>query len=179
MCWHAWCVCVCVCVSVVFCILILLNQAPYLKFHKKIFTTNWSQIWVLFQDLIKYVLSFNTILTQFLEKWNKNYKKNKTKIVWKSNRTIQSMFKLGSYSVYPQCLRFRILYKGNFTMILYGYESRGNKITKAVACWGLGYWVVVKPFVYRQWQLRHATLIERVNNTASIWATHCRLFHKV
>ena len=68
---------VCVCVSV---FLILLNQPPYLKFHKKIFTTNWSQIWMLFQDLIKYVLSFNTILTQFLEKWNKNYKKTKQKL---------------------------------------------------------------------------------------------------
>ena len=71
----------CVCVFLLFFVfLILLNQPPYLKFHKKIFTTNWSQIWMLFQDLIKYVLSFNTILTQFLEKWNKNYKKTKQKL---------------------------------------------------------------------------------------------------
>ena len=38
---------------------------------------------------------------------------------------------------------------------------------------------VVKPFVYRQWQLRHMTLVKSVNTTASIRTTHFCLFHKV
>ena len=35
----------------------------------------------------------------------------------------------------------------------------------------------VKSLVYRQWQLRHATLVKWVDTTASIRTTHCRSFH--
>ena len=142
VCMRDVCVCVCVCVFLLyFVFLTLLNQPPYLTFHKKIFTTNWSQIWVLFEDLIKYILSFNTILTQFLEKWNKNYKK-KTNFVSKADRSIQSMCKLGSYSVYPQCLWLRIQYKGNFTMILYGIwitRKKNSQRQWRAEAWGIGW----------------------------------------
>ena len=37
----------------------------------------------------------------------------------------------------------------------------------------------VKPLVYRQWQLRHATLVKWINTTASIRTKHCRQFHKM
>ena len=38
-------VCVCVCVFLLYLVfLMLLRQLPYLKFHNKIFATNWSQI---------------------------------------------------------------------------------------------------------------------------------------
>ena len=54
---RVWCV---VCVSVFllyFVFLMLFRQLPYLKFYNKIFATNWSQILVIFGDLIKCILS--------------------------------------------------------------------------------------------------------------------------
>ena len=76
------CVCVCVCVwlwvSVCVCVsieyLMLFRQLPYLKFHNKIFATNWSQIWVFSEDLIKCILSLKNCHT-VCKKGNKNYKK--------------------------------------------------------------------------------------------------------
>ena len=57
------CVCVrvvwCVCVSIVFCI----SDALQSTIINKIFDTNWSQIWVFFQDLIKYILSLKNCNT--------------------------------------------------------------------------------------------------------------------
>ena len=44
-----------VCFYCIFHALIL--QLPYLKFHNKIFATNWSQIWMFSEDLIQYILS--------------------------------------------------------------------------------------------------------------------------
>ena len=76
----ALCLCACgacVCVSIAF--LMLFRQLPYLKFHNKIFATNWSQIWVFFEDLIKYILSLENCNT-ICKKGNKNYKKKKC--VW-------------------------------------------------------------------------------------------------
>ena len=64
--------CVCVCVSIVFSM--IFRQLPYLKFHTKIFATNWSQIWMFCEDLVKYILSLkNGNIT--CKKWNKDYKK--------------------------------------------------------------------------------------------------------
>ena len=37
----------------------------------------------------------------------------------------------------------------------------------------------VKPLVYRQWKLRHVTLVKSVNTTAFIQTTCCRTFHKM
>ena len=75
--WHV-CVCVCVCVFLLyFLFLLLFNQLPYLKFHNKVFTKNWSQIWVFLEDLIKYILSWRNCNTIRKKKGNKNYKKKK------------------------------------------------------------------------------------------------------
>ena len=72
------CVCACVCVRVCVCVsieyLMLFRQLPYLKFHNKTFATNWSQIWVFSEDLIKYILSLKSCNT-VCKKGNKNYKK--------------------------------------------------------------------------------------------------------
>ena len=46
-------------------------------------------------------------------------------------------------------------------------------------CQGLFFNEVVKPLVYRQWKLRHVTLVKSVNTTASIRTTHRRSFHKI
>ena len=70
------CACVCVCVFLLyFVILMLFRQLPYRKFHNKIFATNWSQIWLFFEDLIKYILSSNNCNT-ICKKGNKKYKKS-------------------------------------------------------------------------------------------------------
>ena len=37
----------------------------------------------------------------------------------------------------------------------------------------------VKPLVYRQWKLRHVTLVKWVKATASIRTTHCRSIDKM
>ena len=63
-----------------FVFLMLFKQLPSLKFHNKVFATNWSQILVFFEDLIKYILSLkncNTIWNK--KKGNKNYKKKNKK----------------------------------------------------------------------------------------------------
>ena len=57
----------------------------------------------------------------------------------------------------------------------------GNKISKKPCLFTSGMprpEVVggVKPFVYRQWKLRHVTLIKWVKTAASIRTTHCRSF---
>ena len=44
-----------------------------------------------------------------------------------------------------------------------------------VCVWGGG----VKPLVYRQWKLRHVTLVKWVKTSASIRTTHFRLFDKM
>ena len=68
--WVCACVRARVCVSIVF--LMLSRQLPYLKLHHKIFTTNCSQIRVLSEDLIKYIMS--------LKNCNTICKKNEIKI---------------------------------------------------------------------------------------------------
>ena len=84
-CMHA---CVCVCVFLLyFVFLVLFNQLPYLKFHNKIFTTNWSQIWAFFEDLLKYILSFkncNTIWKkkEKITKKKKSYLKQENWYIW-------------------------------------------------------------------------------------------------
>ena len=71
------CVCVCVCVFLLyFVFLMLFNQFPYQKFHNKISTTNWSQIWAFFEDLLKYVLSFINCNTIWKKKETKITKQN-------------------------------------------------------------------------------------------------------
>ena len=76
VCMHA-CMHVCVCVFLLyFVFLVLFNQLPYLKFHNKIFTTNWSKIWAFFEYLLKYILSFKNCNTIWKKK-GKNYKKKK------------------------------------------------------------------------------------------------------
>ena len=37
----------------------------------------------------------------------------------------------------------------------------------------------VKPLVYRQWKLRHVTLVKWVKTIASIRTTHCHSFDKM
>ena len=73
--WCGVCVCVCVCLLLLYSVfLMLFRQFPYLKFHNKIFATNWSQIWMFFEVLIKYILSLKNCNT-ICKKENKNYKK--------------------------------------------------------------------------------------------------------
>ena len=87
VCMHA-CMHVCVCVFLLyFVFLVLFNQLPYLKFHNKIFTTNWSQIWAFFEDLLKYILSFkncNTIWKkkEKITKKKKSYLKQENWYIW-------------------------------------------------------------------------------------------------
>ena len=60
------CVCVCVCVSIVFCIDDSLQTSPLSEIpqqNNKIFASNSSQIQVLFEDLIKYILSLKNCNT--------------------------------------------------------------------------------------------------------------------
>ena len=84
-CMHA---CVCVCVFLLyFVFLVLFNQLPYLKFHNKIFTTNWSQIWAFFEDLLKYILSFKNCNTI----WKKKEKITKKKKMLSQTRKLIHM----------------------------------------------------------------------------------------
>ena len=50
------------------------RQLPYLIFHTKIFATNWSQIMVFSDDLIKYISSLKKCNTNY-KKWSKKLKK--------------------------------------------------------------------------------------------------------
>ena len=57
------CVCVCLCVSIV--ILMPFRQLVYRVFQTEIFATNWSQIWVFSEDLIKYISSLKSCNTTY------------------------------------------------------------------------------------------------------------------
>ena len=59
------------------------------------------------------------------------------------------------------------------------YETRLNKLTWSGVPRRPELVGSVKPFVYRQWKLRHVTVVKSVNTTASIRTTHCRSFHKM
>ena len=101
VCMHA-CMHVCVCVFLLyFVFLVLFNQLPYLKFHNKIFTTNWSQIWAFFEDLLKYILSFKNCNTI----WKKKEKITKKKKVI-SNKKIDTYdrWKLEMTTFHPMYL---------------------------------------------------------------------------
>lgn len=64
------CVCVCVCISIA--ILTPFRLFSYMIFHTKIFATNWSQICVFSENLIKYISSLKNCNTTY-KKRNKNF----------------------------------------------------------------------------------------------------------
>ena len=125
------CVCVCACVSVCVCVcvsieyLMLFRQLPYLKFHNKIFATNWSQIWVFSEDLIKYILSLKNCNT-VRKKRNKNYKKKIMRA-----RSLWYKFFLSLFSIKLLASTWTTNYeesnKKNFKIVLYN-TGHGKKV---------------------------------------------------
>ena len=89
------CVCVrvvCVCVSVVFCICDALQTSPLSEIpqqNNKTFATNSSQIWVFFEDLIKYIWSLKNCNT-ICKNRKKNYKKKRDVMVKDNSEAISS-----------------------------------------------------------------------------------------
>ena len=84
--------CVCVCVSVVFCICDAFQTSPLSEIpqqNNKIFATNSSQIWVFFEDLIKYIWSLKNCNT-ICKNRKKNYKKKRDVMVKDNSEAISS-----------------------------------------------------------------------------------------
>ena len=104
------CGCVCVFVSIVFSM--IFRQLPYLKFHNKIFATNWSQIWMFSVDLVKYILSLKNCNTT-CKKWNKDYKKE------------MKMITFFIHFVYPTRPSYKKAWK---------YKSTFGQVTKQESC---------------------------------------------